>query len=212
MMPVTHQPEYPAFDAEVRQPGLIFLTANPRPSAKDFNQHRYWSKAAPRLRKAYSGLCAYTTMYLVDTVSVDHFLPKTKYPHLAYEWDNYRLARQKINTCKGNSEEIVDPFEIKIGWFVLDLPSCLIRPGSDLDSSLRKKIHSTIEILRLNTDDNLVQERCDLLVHLAEGEVTMAFLDRRYPFLSAEVRRQGKEHALKIIFRKPASNVRLSRF
>ena len=204
MMPVTYQPEYPGFDVQVRQPGLAFLKTNPTPSAKDFKKHRYWSKAISNLYKAYSGLCAYTTKHLVDTGSIDHFLPKTKYCHLAYEWDNYRLARQKINTWKGDSEKILDPFDVKIGWFVLDLPSCLVRPGNDLNPQLKMKVNSTIEVLKLNADDNLVQERCDWLVHLARGEVTMQFLDRRYPFLSSEVRRQGKEHVLKTVFRSPS--------
>ena len=200
MIPVTLQPEYPEFDAQVRQPGLKFLSKNPNPSAKGFKQHNYWSRAASNLHSAYSGLCAYTTMHLADTSSVDHFLPKKKYPYLAYEWDNYRLARQRINTQKGNTEEILDPFKIKIGWFVLDLPSCLIRPGDEIDPKIKKRVDSTINILRLNADDRLVQERCNWLVDLADGEITINFLDRHYPFLSTEVRRQGIKDNLKVIF------------
>ena len=200
MIPVTPQPEPPDFDARVRQPGVKFLKTNPHPSDRDFKKHNYWSKAAKNLHKAYRGCCAYTTLCLVDKGSVDHFRPKTKYPYLAYEWDNYRLARQKINARKSNTEEIVDPFRVQIGWFVLDLPSCLIRPGDGLGRDVRKKINSTINILQLNADDRLVQERCDLLVHLADGDITMNFLDQRYPFLSSEVKRQGVENRLKVLF------------
>lgn len=200
MIPVTPQPEYPEFDARVRQPGLTFLKGNRNPSDKDFKKHNYWSRAAKNLHKVYRGCCAYTTLRLLDTGSVDHFRPKTKYPYLAYEWDNYRLARQKINARKGNREEIVDPFTVQIGWFVLDLPSCLILPGNGLKQDLRKKVNSTINILGLNDDDRLVQERCDLLVNLADGDITMNFLDQRYPFLSTEVKRQGVENRLKVIF------------
>lgn len=200
MIPVIRQPEYPEFDARVRQPGLMFLKGNRNPSDKDFKKHNYWSKAAKNLHKAYMGCCAYTTLRLLDAGSVDHFLPKTKYPYLAYEWDNYRLARQKINVRKGNTEEIVDPFTVHIGWFVLDLPSCLIRPGDGLGQELRKKVNSTINILQLNADDRLVQERCDFLVNLADGDITMNFLAQRYPFLSIEVERQGVENSLKVIF------------
>ena len=200
MSPVIRQPEYPEFDVQVRQPGLVFLNGNPNPSTRAFKQYNYWSRASRNLHAAYSGCCAYTTKYLVDTGSVDHFLPKNKYPHLAYEWDNYRLARQKINTRKSDTEEVVDPFIVEIGWFILDLPSCLIRPGNGLSQELGKKVNSTINILQLNADDRLVQERCDLLVDLADGDITMNFLDRRYPFLSAEVRRQGIENMLRVIF------------
>lgn len=200
MISVIPKPEPQDFDARVRKPGVKFLKGNPHPSDKDFKKHNYWSKAAKCLHKAYLGYCAYTTLRLLETGSVDHFLPKTRYPYLAYEWDNYRLARQKINARKGNTEEIVDPFTVQIGWFILDLPSCLIRPGNELKQELRKKINSTINILQLNDDDRLVQERCDFLVNLADGDITMNFLDQRYPFLSTEVKRQGVENRLKVIF------------
>ena len=202
MIPVVPQPEYQEFDSEVRRPGIQFLRRKPHPSNRDFHNHNYWTRAIKNLKASYSGLCAYTSLYLVDTASVDHFRPKMKYPHLAYEWDNYRLARQKINSRKGDTEEVVDPFAVKSGWFVLDLPSCLIRPGDGLDKETKKCISATINILRLNDDDSLVQERCNLLVYLAQGDITMNFLDRHYPFLAVEVRRQGIEKRLSQIFKK----------
>ena len=200
MIPVLLQPEYPDFDKEVRQPGLSFLRKNPNPSAKQFRRHNYWSKAAGNLHVAYSGLCAYTTLRLADMESVDHFLPKAKHPRLAYEWDNYRLARQKINGRKGDSEDVLDPFKVHTGWFVLDLPSCLVRHGDGISPKIEKEVDSTIDILKLNVDDRLVQERCDWLVSLADGEITIDFLDRHYPFLSSEIRRQGIMDRLKVIF------------
>ena len=202
MISVAPQPEYPQFDAEVRRPGLVFLESNPHPSAREFRKHSYWSKAKEKLHTAYSGLCAYTSMRLADAGSVDHFRPKVKYPHLAYEWDNYRLTRPKINTRKGDTEDVIDPFEVKLGWFILDLPSCLIRPGSEIDEESAKAVDATIQILQLNTDDNLVQERCNFLVQLAEGNITLGFLDWYYPFLSAEVKRQGVEDHLNFIFKR----------
>ena len=200
MIRVSRQPEYPAFGKQVRKPGLAFLRSNPSPSTSDFRKHNYWNRARENLFAAYSGLCAYTSMHLVDTGSVDHFLPKTKYPHLAYEWDNYRLARQKINARKSNTEEVLDPFKIQTGWFVLDLPSCLVRAAQEVERDLRIKVNQTINILGLNNDDRLVQERCDWLVWLADGHITIDFLDCRYPFLAAEVRRQGVMDRLKTIF------------
>ncbi len=202
MIPVAPKPEYQEFDSEIRKPGIQFLRRKPHPSNKDFRGHNYWTKAIKNLKVSYSGLCAYTSLYLVDTGSVDHFRPKTKYPHLAYEWDNYRLARQKINTRKGDTEEVVDPFRVKSGWFALDLPSCLIRPGDGLDKETKKCVNATINILQLNDDDGLVQERCDLLVYLAQGDITMNFLGRHYPFLAVEVRRQDIEERLSQIFKK----------
>ena len=200
MIPVSPQPEYPAFDNVVRQPGLTFLRRNPNPTTKQFRRHNYWKKAAGNLYTAYSGLCAYTSLHLAELESVDHFLPKAKYPRLAYEWDNFRVARRKINSRKGDTERILDPFRVRIGWFVLDFPSCLVRAGTGIGREIEKKVNLTIDILQLNNDDMLVQERCNWLVYLADGEITIEFLDRCYPFLSAEIRRQGIVDQLKVVF------------
>lgn len=200
MIPVTPKPEYTEFDNQVRRPGLAFLKKTPEPTTADFRRHTYWRRAMPHLRAAFSSACAYTTLYLIDGGTIDHFLPKTSCPHLAYEWENFRLARQKMNQRKGDTTDVVDPFKIKPGWFVLDIPSCLVRPGRGLSVVLKKRIKSTINILRLNTDDSMVQERCNMLVDLADGNVTMEFLDKWYPFLSSEVRRQDIEGDLRVIF------------
>jgi len=69
-----------------------------------------------------------------------------------------------------------------------------------LGAEVRRRINATINILQLNADDSLVQERCDLLVDLADGNVTLKFLDRWYPFLSQEVRRQDIGNDLPVIF------------
>lgn len=200
MIRVGAQPEYQEFDRQVRQPGLAFLRRKSQPTSADFRKKNFWKKAIKHLHVAYSGSCAYTTMYLVDGGTIDHYLPKVAYPYLAYEWNNYRLARQKVNRRKGDTLNVVDPFEVQEGWFVLDVPSCLIRSGSGLKTEVRKRINATINILQLNADDSLVQERCDLLVDLADGNVTLEFLDRWYPFLSQEVRRQDIGNDLPVIF------------
>lgn len=200
MIPVTLRPEYPEFDRQVRQPGLAFLRKIAQPTSADFRKRNFWRKAMPHLQVAYSRACAYTTLRLVEGGTIDHFLPKTLCPQLAYEWENYRLTRQKINQRKGDNLDVMDPFRVKPGWFVLDLPSCLVRPGDGLNNVLRRRINSTINILQLNDDDSMVQERCDLLVDLADGKVTIEFIDKWYPFLSSEVRRQQIESDLRVIF------------
>lgn len=200
MIPVTPKPEYEEFDKQVRQPGLAFLRRTPHPTSSDFRKHNYWSRAMKHIQAAYSDACAYTTRNLTGDGSIDHFLPRTAYPHLAYDWENYRLARPKVNQFKGNTATVMDPFKIKTGWFVLNMPSCLVQPGKGLNVELTEKISSTINVLRLNDDDSMVQERCDFLVALADGRVNMDFLDWFYPFLSSEVRRQNIEGDLRVIF------------
>lgn len=185
------QPEYPGFDLSVRQPGAAFLAANPAPTSDQFRRKNFWSRAASQLHAAYAGICAYTAMYLPQQGSVDHFLPKTTHPHLAYEWNNYRLACGRVNSTKGNVTGILDPFQVEDDWFYMDVPACLLRPNPSLDANLRGDIRSTINTLRLNDDDSYVQERCAILMDYAREDVTICFLERRYPFLAKEVTRQA---------------------
>jgi len=141
-------------------------------------------------------------MYLPEQGSVDHFLPKALHPQLAYEWSNFRLAGGRINNSKGNLTDILDPFQVQNDWFYMDIPACLLKPNPALERSLRSQIATTINSLRLNQDDNYVQERCNILMDYARGDVSMGFLERRYPFLSKEVKRQGlNQQALRQMFR-----------
>ena len=190
MIRVDLQPEYDGFDAKVRQPGQAFLQDNPSPSSKEFKKKNYWTRSLPELMAAYDKRCAYTSRKLVETGSVDHFRPKCNYPHLAYEWGNFRLSRQRINSRKGNSEELLDPCAICDGWFVLDLPSCLVRPAAGLSREHRVGVNKTISTLGLNQDEQLVEERFELLCALGSEHITLTYLDSFFPFLSREVRRQ----------------------
>jgi hypothetical protein len=110
---------------------------------------------------------------------------------LAYEWSNYRLASGRVNSCKGNQTSILDPFDVDNDWFEIDIPSCLLKPKAGLPNDLRSQINATINSIRLNLDDYYVQERCNILIDYAKGEISLNFLKRRYPFLAKEVERQN---------------------
>ncbi len=201
MIPVSLKSEYPEFDAQVRQPGKTFLEATPSPTSAQFKRKNYWTRSLAELHAAYSGICAYTSMYLPDRGSVDHYWPKTAYPELAYEWSNFRLANGRINSTKGNSLDVLDPFDIGDDWFCLDIPSCLIRANAELGRAVTLRINRTINSLRLNSDDTHVQERCNILIALAKGDVMYQFLEQRYPFLAREIDRQGLRDQLAAIFK-----------
>jgi hypothetical protein len=188
---VNQQPEYPAFNSQVRQPGAIFLATCPNPTSEQFRKKNYWNRAAKELHAAYDGVCAYTATYLPDSGSVDHFVPKTVNPAAAYDWNNFRLASGRVNSCKGNQTDLLDPFLVDNEWFELAVPSCLLKANATLSRELRVRINSTINALRLNDDDYYVQERCNILIDYAKKEITLNFLRRRYPFLAKEIERQG---------------------
>ena len=200
MIPVEPQPEYAAFDADVREPGRMFLKAHPNPRNRHFRNRNYWGRAKKELVRAYKR-CAYTSLrpFAVKELTVDHFLPRATHPCLAYEWDNYRLALKRLNQNKGDSEDVVDPFHVRAGWFVLDVPSCWIRPGDNLDRQTRDEVDTSINVLKLNEND-LATERAAWLVDLAAGELSLEFVRKRYAFLAFEVERQGIEGQLKTLF------------
>lgn len=150
---------------------------------------------------AYKQICAYSCLYLVTEASVDHFIPKSYCPKLAYEWDNYRLALPRINMHKGDSQDVIDPFVVQPGWFVMDFPSCLMKAGQGLPRLRVDQINKSIQTLKLNDDDRLVQDRCEVMRAFAKGEVTLAFLQKRYPFLASEIVRQGIETTAWTLFK-----------
>ena len=121
---------------------------------------------------------------------MDHFLPKRARPDLAYEWTNYRLAHDRINSNKGDSTDVLDPFHIQTGWFTLDIATLWIKPEASLHPNVKGPVQRTIDVLRLN-DDQWVQMRFDLLNSYMNKELTIAYLQAKYPFMAAEIQRQG---------------------
>ena len=77
----------------------------------------------------------------------------------------------------------------------MDIPTFLLKPNPALQQDLRGRISQTINSLRLNQDDNYVQERCNILIEFAREEISFGFVERRYPFLAKEVQRQGHNTA-----------------
>lgn len=201
MIPVALKPEPVGFDKQVRQKGKKFLDEHGVPD-KSSGFPRYWRDIIDDLHRLYDGICAYTCIYLVSSGTVDHFLPKSKYPNLAYEWNNYRLASDTINQRKGEREDILDPFLVQPGWFTMDFPSCLIKISNLIPSEYAQRAACTIDILKLNNDDRLVQERCDIIMDYVERNVTLVFLEKRYPFIATEIKRQALVEGIERIFKR----------
>jgi hypothetical protein len=197
LIPVVPQPEPHSFDIRVRQPGRAFLTANPNKKPRNF-----WNRAIDDLHRAYKGICAYTCVYIPHQGSADHFLPKSRYRDLVYEWNNYRLATEKVNSHKGESTEVIDPFIVQEGWFIIDFPSCLIRSAPNLSQVIAEQIEKTIGVLKLNTYDYFVQERCNIVLDFLDEHISFDFLSRRFPFLATEIHRQGGKDTLGAIFKR----------
>ena len=204
MIPVALQAEPANFHANVRQPGNAFLSVCPNPVHKDWPKHSYWQRASDDLYRSYGGICAYTGEWFSRTStssSVDHFIPKSISPNLAYEWNNFRLTTQKANGNKANHIGIADPFQISSGWFVLNLPSCLIKPGAGLSEANYSMVERTISILKLNDDDEYVQGRCNIILYYINGDISLNYMWAKYPFIAHELTRQNLLEDVKNLFK-----------
>jgi 5-methylcytosine-specific restriction endonuclease McrA len=193
MIPVQQQPEPEDFSERVRRPGKAFLRRVPHPTNKQWRGREYWRRALPDMRIAYKCVCAYCAHWISSATeghTIDHFVPKAGHPGLAYEWSNFRYVALKFNARKG-TRSILDPFRLEPNWFILDFDSFLVKPNPDLRSDQRTAVQRTIDILKLNDDEDCVELRQYCVEWLLNGEISFAHLQRTAPFIAYELERQG---------------------
>ncbi len=193
MIPVEIQPEPHDFSERVRTPGKEFLSEIANPTSQQWRGKEYWQRVLLGMRKAYNGICAYSAFwipYSTGNHSVDHFVPKSKKPELAYEWDNYRYASARFNSRKG-THKIVDPFKLLPGWFILDFRTFFVKPNPELSAKQRQPLWETIEHLKLNDDEDLVAERQVWCSHYFHKEISFNHLKKKAPFIAFELERQN---------------------
>jgi hypothetical protein len=197
---VKQRPEPIDFDSKVRAKGVVFLQIDPRP--KVWNNREYWRESLKDLHEAYNKVCAYSAQWIPSiqgSPTVDHFIPKSMKPELAYEWNNFRLSCLKMNARKRDFQDVLDPFQIKYGWFILDFPSLLIKVNSKLDEPIKSQVKSTIKRLKLNDDDDCVKHRQDWLMRYCEKKITFDFLKETAPFIAYELERQDIVDSIAVI-------------
>ena len=181
------------FHVSVRLPGTQFLVATPNPNGRQFDNHPYWRRAARDLYDAYKGTCVYTCHRIaLDTGarSVEHFVPKLSVPALAYEWSNLRLVCSRMNSRKGTHRDVLDPFAIWDGVFVLLFPGLQVAPGCELSQTMERRALNTIRRLNLN-DEICISSRMVYVKDYVRGHVDGDFVRRNAPFLFHEIERQG---------------------
>ncbi len=197
MIHVVPQPEPESFDANVRRKGLAWLRrkniALNQPLPPQTALEPYWRHCLDEMHSRYNGCCAYLAVFFERVTgggSVDHFIAKSQWADLAYEWSNYRLACSRMNSRKREYADVLDPFEVENGWFHLEPVSGRIYPNPGLSSDLRCRVQTTID--RLGLDDAGNREmRARHYQEYREGYYTAEFLRRRSPFVWSEADRQG---------------------
>jgi len=185
------------FVPRVNSPGRIFLARNPNPTSREFKPHSYWKRIHDDIYNLYDGICSYCASWTPrnaqptnpNYTSVDHFIPKAVSPALAYEWSNYRLCRARLNANKDSNLDIVDPFHVQNGWFIIDFTSFLIIPNSNIQNITRTRVVQSIDILGLN-DNDMLEQRLDVIYKYSIDEINMNELLTTYPFIAAEIMRQ----------------------
>lgn len=189
MIPISLQLEPDNFDRNVRQKGAKWLQENTIFSELP----SYWQKCLDDLYIAYDGVCAYYAIK-IDEISghrtVDHFKPKAKYPHLAYEWDNYRFACGSANSKKRDFEDVLDPFSLPDNLFYIHFGTGEVLINPQMDNEITQNAERTINRLSLNDNRLKNRRKKDFLRYYQEKSISLDELKQQNPFVWAEILRQ----------------------
>lgn len=154
------------FDTDVRQKGLKWMAAQGidlnRELPKGTELPAYWRACADSLREAFDRRCSYSGQYMrkSEIIPVEHAIPKSLRPDLAYEWLNYRYASQRINGRKG-TKIILDPahFPADTEVFHLNFVTGAIFPNPSLKKSAPALYRMADQaVTALGLDDGLYRD------------------------------------------------------
>jgi len=193
LIPIRAQPEPVNFSKKVREPGKAFLKKIPHPTTREWKNREYWQRVLPDLYEAYGGFCAYCAEWISRTTcdcQVDHFIPKSIQPELAYEWNNYRLASCRFNRKKGIYQDVLDPFNLEPDWFILEFPSLAVKPNPALSAFQAKQVIATRDHLGLN-DEICMVSRLRWIRDFCRRSITFEYLKQNAPFIAYELERQN---------------------
>ncbi len=199
MIPVTLTQPPPHYEADVKNKGAAFLRSNPRPKASDWLSHSYWRAIHNDLYSAHNGICMYSASWSPRSArglqadgqtSVDHFVPKSVDSRLAYDWNNFRLARARLNTRKDDFQDVLDPCAISPDLFAIDFIRFFVAPAAGIRGAMRNRVEATINRLQLNRDPEYVDERLRVIGRYTLGRMAFQLILERYPFIAYEMTRQ----------------------
>jgi len=143
--------------------------------------------------ESYDCVCAYASLRIHKITggrSADHFAPKSKALAAAYEWSNYRLACRNLNARKRDFTDVLDPFQVIPGTFILDAGDGSIKVSPAITGSYRTLAQSTIDRLGLDSPA-FRDERVEIIDDYLAGELGKKRLRKESPFIALELERQG---------------------
>jgi hypothetical protein len=135
------------FESNCREPGRLWLQAHPQNDPHQ--QNDWWTQFQPDLARLFSYRCGWLATSIDLQGVVDHWAPVIRHRELAFEWSNYRYCSGTINSLKSAHTDILDPCEVREGWFELQLPSFLLIATSHIPEYARERAQKTLEKLQL---------------------------------------------------------------
>jgi hypothetical protein len=142
--------------------------------------------------ESYDQICAFSCFRIhaiTGAPSVDHMAPKSRRWDKIYEWSNYRLACSQMNARKLVFEDLIDPFDVQLDWFCLELVGFSVSPNPELGRVLQSRIQGTIERLKLN---RFQDQRASDAEDYWSGRIEFSILQRESPFVARELTRQNR--------------------
>ena len=187
MIFVQEQPEPVQFDERVRIPGPLTCSKFPiqrrRNGGRDPIGIEFWESYTMRMME-YVHTRATGSLQSTGADTVDHFVPKSVRPTLAYEWSNYRLVCARMNGRKGDKQDVLDPFSLREYTFALGFPSLLVLPSKDCSDELASQVEKTVERLRLN-EELCIKARWIYVRDYCKSWISFDFLAQQAPFISS---------------------------
>lgn len=187
MIPVERRPAPAGFEENVREPGLKWIGGR---SHSQMRFPSYWTWCEPHLREAFRTRCGWAAMTITSGV-VEHFISQAEFrverPELAYDWDNYRYAMPELNSRKGR-HRLLDPFDVRPGWFRISLPSLRLRMTDKIPNEYRERARQTIEQLGLDRGFKLMRLRLRYMERYRQGSIGLRILDEDAPLIAAAIR------------------------
>jgi hypothetical protein len=127
---------------------------------------------------------------LIAVGEVEHSLSKKNRPDQAYEWSNYRYSAGSVNGSKGNHDaKVLDPFEVKDGWFELLLPSMQLVMTPQIPANLATKAEFTVKQLKLRNGTKVVRCRKRWYQQFKDGKLTLEGLLSNAPLIADAVQK-----------------------
>jgi uncharacterized protein (TIGR02646 family) len=144
---------------------VAFRSANPAASVEDFDSSGFQSAkkiCKATLNRDQGGLCAYCEQILAATEGqIDHIKAKSVQPDLCFSYTNYAHSCINNKTCGQKKKNGLLPIEparnCNHEWKLSTNGS--IQPIPKLDRTRKHQVIKTRDMLGLNVDPNLLDER-----------------------------------------------------